>query len=58
MTIDQKINQLIILRDSAHDRYRKEALEDAITLMMSKHEFYDLAYMRGYRDAKKKGAEA
>lgn len=58
MTIDQKINQLIILREAAHDKYRRDALEDAILLMRSKREFYDLAYMRGYRDAKRKGDEA
>lgn len=57
MTIEQKINQLIVLHDAAYDSRHKEALEDAITIMRSKADLYELAYMRGYKDAKRKGDE-
>ena len=58
MTLPQKINQLIVLKEAASDSRQQEALKDAIALMKSRVDFYELAYMRGYRDAKRKGDEA
>jgi len=58
MTIEQKINQLIVLREAAHDSRQREALQDAITMMKSCAELYIKAYMRGYHCAKIKGDEA
>lgn len=58
MTLNQKINQLIVLHNAAYDSRQQDALKDAITLMKSKVDFYEIAYMRGYRDAKRKGDEA
>lgn len=58
MTINQKINQLKILREAATDRHKKEALDDAIRMMTSTADHYIKAYMRGYHDAKAKGEEA
>lgn len=58
MTLNQKINQLIVLHDAAYDSRQQAALKDAIILMKNKVDLYELAYMRGYRDAKRKGDEA
>ena len=58
MTRNQTINQLIILREAAHDAHKRKALEDAILLMRSTTDYYIKAYMRGYHDAKLKGDEA
>ena len=58
MNVNQKINQLIVLREAAHDSRHKEALRDAVLMMKSTADYYERAYMRGYRDAKRKGSEA
>lgn len=58
MTLSQKINQLIILREAASNRWQQEALKDAVLMMRSTSDYYELAYLRGYRDAKRKGDEA
>lgn len=58
MTLNQKINQLKVLHDTVTDKRQQDALNDAIILMQSRAEFYTIAYMRGYHDARNKGEEA
>lgn len=58
MTVEQKINQLIVLKEAAYDSRQREALRDAILMMRSCADYYIRAYQNGYRDAKRKGSEA
>ena len=58
MTIPQKINQLIVLREAVSDSRQQEALKDAVLMMKSTADYYERAYMRGYHDGKRKGDQA
>lgn len=58
MTPRQAESILITMREAAHDRFQKMALEVAIMQLHDRLEIMDRQYLRGYRDARRKGEEA
>lgn len=55
MTPRQATSILIVMHEGSHDARQKEALAIAISQLRDRLEMMDRQYMRGWRDARRKG---